>query len=96
MRSGLDGTNPTTSVSGLELPRGVYVNGSHIYWSDSSHNKLQDSDINGSSVETLLSTVNPLGIYAKTLDTGSKAALLGVGVAALAFAIRRLGYGSIL
>ena len=96
MRSGLDGKNATTSVSGLELPRGAYVNGDHIYWSDSSHNKLQDSDINGSSVETLLSMVNPLGIYAKTPDTRSKAALREVGVAALAFAIRRLGYGSIL
>ena len=54
---------------GTGMPRGAYVNGDHIYWSDSSHNKLQDSDINGSSVETLLSMVNPLGIYAKTPDT---------------------------
>ena len=72
------------------------MNGSHIYWSDSPHNILKDLDINDLSVEILLSTVNPLGIYAKTLDTGSKAALLGVGVAALAFTIRRLGYGSIM
>ena len=58
-RSGLDGSNKTTIVTGLTTPRNIAYDsvGNKIYWSDRGTNKIQRSNIDGSNIEDVVTGI---------------------------------------
>ena len=66
-KAGMDGSSPVTLVSGLGKPVGVTIDfaSRRLYWTESSMNKIQSSDLDGQDVRLVVQLPNyssPRGI----------------------------------
>ena len=60
-------------ISGLSVPAGVSIdsNNSKLYWYESGTNTISSSDLNGSNIQTVVSSVNVDGGYVEVDTTNS-------------------------
>jgi hypothetical protein len=62
VEANLDGSNQQTIVSGLNAPRGVVVDGSHLYWANFALFTISEANLDGSNPHTIVSGQDPVGM----------------------------------
>ena len=78
MKAGMDGSDATLVVSGLQLPKGIVIDygSSRLFWVDELANKIQSSNLAGGDIRTVVqlsASANPQGIalYGNKLYCGN-------------------------